>query len=92
MARIYQAATLGEAQVRIALVRDRGRADLLACRVDSWGMAHGDTLWFITRNRHDATAIAYFCDEGLAQLKVCFVDARGEVGWRREHRMKGRLG
>lgn len=92
MARIYQAATPGEAQVRIALVRDRGRADLLACRVASWGAAYGDALWFITRSRHDATVVAYFCDEGMAQLKVCFVDARGEAGWRNAHRMKGRLG
>lgn len=91
MARIYQAESMGMADLRIALVRERGRADLLACRVSSYGAATGDALWFITRNRHDATIAAYFCDESLAQLKVCFVQARGEAGWVRAHPWRGRL-
>jgi Family of unknown function (DUF6150) len=92
MARVYQAESMGMADVRIALVRERGRADLLAHRVSSYGAAVGDALWFITRDRHQASVAAYFCDEALAQLKVCFVPTRGEAGWVRPHAMQGRLG
>lgn len=92
MARIYQAATMGEATVRAAIVESRGEADLLVCRVGSWGMAHGDALWFITRNRHDATACVFFTSLGLANLKVCFVDGKNEAGWQRPSRLRGRLG
>lgn len=91
MARIYQSESMGMADVRIAVVRDRGRADLLACRVSSYGAALGDALWFITRDRQQANVVAYFCDESMAQLKVCFVPTRGEAGWQHPHRLRGRL-
>jgi hypothetical protein len=91
MARIYQAASMGEARVRVALV-SRGEADLLVCRVNSWGMAYGDARWYITRDKQDATAWVYFTSIGLAQVKVCFVDGLGEAGWQREqHAFKGRF-
>lgn len=92
MARVYQAASMGEANVRVALVDSRGEADLLACRVGSWGMAAGDALWFITRNRQDASVSVFFTSPGFAELKVCFVDSRSEAGWQRPHRLRGRLG
>lgn len=91
MARVYQAESMGMADVRIALVRDRGRADLLACRVSSYGAASGDALWFIMTDRQQASVVAYFCDEAFAQLRVCFVPSRGEAGWVRPHRWRGRL-
>ena len=90
MARIYQAASMGEARVRAALV-SRGEADLLVCRVSSWGMAHGDARWFITRDKQEATAWVYFTSIGMAQVKICFVDGLGEAGWQRPHALKGRL-
>lgn len=92
MARIYQAATMGEADVRVAIVDNRGEADLLAWRAGSWGMAHGDALWFITRNRQDATACVFFTSQGFADLKVCFVNGKNEAGWQRPNRFRGRLG
>jgi hypothetical protein len=92
MARIYQAATMGEADVRVAIVGERGAADLLVCRVGSWGMAQGDALWFITRNRQDATASVFFTSQGLAELKVCFVTSQAEAGWQRPGRFRGRFG
>ena len=82
MARIYQVQLLGEAHVRVALVADRGQADLGVRRVDSWGLARGDERWFITRDRDTATAWVYFCSPGLAQVQVCFVHGYGEAGWR----------
>lgn len=91
MARIYQAASMGEAQVRVAFVRDRGQADLLVHRVGSWGLARGDALWFITRDKQDATVWIYPCSMGMAEVNVCFVDSYSEAGWQRPHRLKGKL-
>lgn len=92
MARVYQAESMGMADVRIALVRDRGRADLLVYRVSSYGAAAGDARWFITTDRAQATVTAYFCDEASANLRVCFVSSLGEAGWLTPHRLRGRLG
>ncbi|THF63691.1 hypothetical protein E6C76_13970 [Pseudothauera nasutitermitis] len=91
MARVYQAATMGEAQVRVAFVRDRGQADLLVHRVGNWGLARGDALWFITRDKQDATVWIYPCSLGMADVNICFVDNYAEAGWLRPHRLKGRF-
>jgi hypothetical protein len=92
MARIYQAATMGEAQVRVALVSTRGMADLLVHRVSSWGLARGDALWYITRDKQDATAWVFFTSIGMAEVKICFVDNYGEAGWQTASRYQGRFG
>jgi len=92
MARIYQSPSMGEAHIRVALVQERGVADLLVHRVDSWGLARGDALWFITRDKQDATAWLFFTSLGMAEVKVCFVDNYGEAGWQTPHRLKGRFG
>lgn len=91
MARVYQTASMGEAHIRIAFVAARGQADLLVHRVGSWGLARGDALWFITRNKQDATVWIYPCSIGMAQVKVCFVDNYSEAGWAHPHRCKGRF-
>lgn len=80
MPTIYQSPSMGDARVRVALV-ERGKADLLVHRVGSRGLAHGDARWFITRDKQDADVYVYFTSEGMAQLKVCFVDTYGEAGW-----------
>lgn len=90
MARIYQAGSMGEAHVRVAFV-SRGDADLLVHRVSSWGSAKGDALWFITRDRQDATCWIYAVSQGMADVKICFVDSYGEAGWQKESRFKGRF-
>lgn len=92
MARVYQTATLGEAHIRVALVDARGMADLLVHRVDSWGQAQGDGLWYITRDKQEATAWIHICSLGMAEVRVCFVDTYAEAGWVRRHRMQGRFG
>lgn len=91
MAKIYQAASMGEAHVRVARVDDPGQADLLVYRVGSQGMAHGDEYWFITYNKQDANTWVYFTSPGFAQLKICFVKHRGEAGWQRPSRFAGRF-
>lgn len=91
MASVYEEQSMGMANLRIALVHDRGRADLLACRVYSYGAAVGESLWFMTTSRQSADVIAFFCSEGFAQLKVCFVPTRGEAGWVQPHPLRGRL-
>jgi hypothetical protein len=93
MARIYQAPTMGEAHVRAALVSARGMADLLVHRVGTWGQAHGDGLWHITRDKQDATAWVHFCSIGMAEVRIFFVDNYSEAGWRNgSHRLRGRFG
>jgi len=92
MARIYQTASSGEAQVRVAVVNSRDEADLLVHRVSSWGVAHGDALWYITRNKQDATCVISFVSVGMARVKICFIDTYGEAGWQKESRYKNRFG
>lgn len=92
MARIYQTARMGEAHIRVAFVTARGQADLLVHRVDSWGLARGDALWFITADKQDATVWIYPCSLGMSQVRVCFVDNYSEAGWVRAHRLQSAFG
>ena len=92
VARIYQTPDMGEADVRVAIVEEPGEADLCVHRVGSWGLASGDALWFITRDKQEATAWVYFCGRGFAQVLVCFVDNYAQAGWQHSHPMKGRFG
>ena len=93
MTRVWQSPTMGDAHLRVALVTDRGQADLLVHRVRSWGLASGPARWFITRNKQDADVYVHFCSLGMAQLRVCFVDSYGEAGWTHEgpHAARGLL-
>lgn len=91
MARIYQAATMGEAHIRIAIVAIREEADLLVHRVSSLGLASGDALWFITRSKQDATVWIYPTSVGMANVKICFVDNVSEAGWLKPHPCKGKF-
>lgn len=90
MARIYQTSNMGDAHFRVNL-SDRGTADLLIHRVNSYGLAHGDARWYITRDKQEADIWLYFTSLGMAQFKVCFVDSYGEAGWQRPHPLQGRL-
>lgn len=92
MARIYQAASMGEAHIRVALVDNRGSADLLVHRVNSWGLARGDAFWYITKDKQDATVWLYFTSLGMAEVSICFVDNYSEAGWQTSHRCLGRFG
>ncbi|OIO59446.1 MAG: hypothetical protein COX57_02785 [Alphaproteobacteria bacterium CG_4_10_14_0_2_um_filter_63_37] len=92
MARVYQTYLQGEAHICIALVNQPGQADLCVRRVGSWGLASGDTLWFITPDKQQANVWLYFGSIGQAQVKVCFVDNYGAVGWNQKNRFKGRFG
>jgi len=91
MAAIYQTPTMGEAHIRVAIVSDRGNADLLVCRVASFGLATGDANWFITKNKQDAKCWVYFSSVGMAQVKICFVNSFGETGWQTSHEFRGRF-
>ena len=92
MARVYQTFDRSEAHIRAAIVDQPGWADLCVHRVESWGQAVGDGLWYITRAREDATVRVYFGSVGEAEVRICFVDTYSAAGWQRAHRLKGRLG
>jgi hypothetical protein len=81
MARVYQSVTMGDADIRVALVTDVAQADLLVYRVSNRGLASGDGKWFITRDKQDATVFISFVAVGMAQAKICFVDTHGQAGW-----------
>jgi len=89
MALIYQASNQADAQVRAALVESPGMADLCVHRVTVRGQARGDALWYITRDRNEATLRVWFGSIGMSQVKVCFVDSYGTAGWRRPHPLRG---
>lgn len=89
MALIYQAGNQADAQVRAALVASPGMADLCVHRVLTRGQARGDALWYVTRDRNEATARVWFGSIGMSQIKVCFVDSYGAAGWRLPHPLRG---
>lgn len=91
MALIFQSTTQADAQVRADLVDSPGMADLCVHRVLVRGQAAGDALWFITRDRNEATTRVWFGSIGMCQVKICFVDAYGMAGWRRPHPLRGQL-
>jgi hypothetical protein len=91
MPTVYQTASPGEAQVRVALVT-RGKADLLVHRVSTRGLAHGEALWYITRDRQEANVRICFVSEGMSELRICFVDSIGEAGWQRPRPRRINLG
>lgn len=91
MARVYQTALMGEAHLKVAIVQAKGMADLLVHRVGSWGLARGDALWYITRDKQDATVWIHTTSEGMADVRICFVDSYAEAGWVRPHRCRGRF-
>ncbi len=92
MAIIYASPTMGDAEVRVAVVAERGFADLWVCRVSSVGLANGSARWFITPDRQMANTVVHFCSRGMAQLTVCWVNNMGESGWRvADHPMRRRL-
>ena len=72
---------MGDAHLRVAVVEARGFADLLVKRVDSWGLGRGAARWYLCDDKQDAELYVFFCSPGMAQLKVCYVDAYGEAGW-----------
>lgn len=92
MANIYLSPTMGDARARVAVVSERGFADLWVCRVNSPGLAIGDERWFINADRMMARTVVHLCSVGMAQLTVCWVPGRGEAGWRvPDHPWRGRL-
>lgn len=91
MATIYQTTNMGEAHVLVALVQQRGEADLLVHRASSRGLAVGDARWFLTRDKQAANTWVCFTSAGFAHVKICFVDSDGEAGWQKPSRYRGRF-
>ncbi len=92
MARIFQTSSMAQADLLLNIVPARDMADLLVHRVSSMGLAQGDALWFITRNRQEATVSVHFTSRNLAQVTIFFVDSSGEAGWQKASLHRGRLG
>ena len=91
MAWVYQAATVGEAHIRAAIVDSRGMADLCVYLVSSPGLARGDEYWFVDRSKESARTWVCFTGIGMAEINICFVNDRGMAGWQVEHRLRGKF-
>ena len=89
--RIYQTSLMGEADVRVAIVDNRGQADLLVHKVGSWALAHGDARWYLTRDKQEATVWICVCSQGMADVFIHFVKTYGEAGWQNTHKFRGRF-
>jgi hypothetical protein len=81
MPTVYQTTDLGEAQVRATLV-GQGNTDTPVHHMRR-GLAHGDALWYVTRDRQEADVVVCITSQGMAQLRICFVDSDGEAGWQK---------
>ncbi len=91
MTMIFQSQDAGMADIRAAIVKHQGEADLCVKRVSSRGLAHGEALWYLCKDRGDAQKAVYFTSQGMAEIKICFVKDYGATGWVTEHRLKGRF-
>lgn len=92
MARVYVTLSPRAADVRVRRIETPSDADLLACLVPAMNKAKGDTLWRYVSRRTDATVRVCFVDEpNEADLVVCFVESPADAGWKRMHRLQGRL-
>lgn len=89
MAIVYQTCNRGEATVLVYITPNREEADLWVYSPPLVGQAHGDGLWYITKNRHQARQLCYFCARGMSQVTVFFVESLALAGWRRPHRLRG---
>lgn len=92
MANVFQTSTLGEANLRVAIVDTPGMADLWVHKVATMGLACGDALWFMTETKGEAKVWVYYCSIGMSQLKVCFVPTKGMAGWQNEHPLNDKIG
>lgn len=93
MALIYKADSIGSADATVFEVGSQGLADLLVWRTEDQGLARGDDgVWCFVNSSGLASSRIWFADSGgLADLAICFVSSRGLCGWRRSHRLFGRL-
>lgn len=75
------------------IVQTRSAADLAVCVVESRATAKDeDGLWCYMESASTATSkLCWVESRGVADLLVCFVTSRAEAGWRRDHKLKGKL-
>ena len=81
MAVVFQTFSYADAQVRVHVTTDRGRADLWVHVVEQRGLSSGDAAWYMTANRAEASSRIYLCSRAVADLTVCFVSSRAQAGW-----------
>jgi hypothetical protein len=75
-------------------VRSVSLADLLVFVTENRSEATGrEEIWYYTDSMSLTRTRACFVEaRSMAQLLVCFVEARSRAGWRKRHRLQGRLG
>lgn len=77
---VYRTATMGDADLRVALTTSIGKADVAFYRVKSRGLATGPYLVFFTSRKADADESWILTSPSVAQCLIVFVDSIGEAG------------
>jgi hypothetical protein len=81
------------ANVLVHEVRSFSMADLFVFVTESRSEAMGkEEIWYFTDAVSAARTRVCFVEAlSAAELRICFVEARSRAGWRKRHRLAGRL-
>lgn len=88
---VFRTTTIGNADLRIAIIDDYRMADLIVRLVDSPGLATDDSTWYMSKTNVSGCMKAYFCSPGMAHISVSFTTNKELSGWTRQHPMQEKL-
>ena len=90
---IYEVKSKGEADVAVCLVGSEGEADLCVFVADNQADAKGkDEVWFYVTSQGSANAKVYFVKSKTeADIKVFMAKSRGQAGWKKSNKCRGKL-
>ncbi|TQV87252.1 DUF6150 family protein [Aliikangiella coralliicola] len=86
MALIYQTFSIGEADVKAYVTHNQAIADLWVYITKNRGIAYKTGVWYLCRSKVEAQKKVCFCDRGMSNLIVYFVNDQGLASWRTQHR------
>jgi len=91
LAVIFETYSIAEAQCKAYITLQQAEADLWVYNTSSRGLAYSDEIWYLTKNRAEASCRLFFSERGCADLIVYFVTNRSQAGWQKNHRFNKRL-
>lgn len=90
MAIIYQTFNFAEAKYSVYITKNPQEADIWVYPVNYLGGHRGDTIWYFTEIREEATCKIQLCSLGESNIVVYMVSRFGDAGWQTT-RKKGRF-
>ena len=88
---IYQTYDLGEADFKAYVTHHPGEADAWIYLAGNRGFAGKECIWYITKSKGKSRKKIYFGNRGIANLIIYFVKDIGSAGWRKTHRLQGKI-